>query len=181
MGQRSLFIGVSVRARLVYFNWFIKTPDMNKWNRNEGHGNVKSFVVLLLGSLLLAGCATSTIESRKQERPAAYDALSPEQKKLVDNGQIKVGMSQDAVYLAWGRPADVLQNETQQGKSTIWLYTGTVMQESRFWTYREISRDGTTFLERFPEREYYPQDYVRAEIVFVDGKVSSWRTLPRPL
>ena len=54
---------------------------------------VKKPVVLLLGLLLLAGCATSTVESRKQERSSAYAALSSEDKAMVDSGQIRVGMS----------------------------------------------------------------------------------------
>jgi hypothetical protein len=55
------------------------------------------------------------------------------------------------------------------------------MEETRFWTYREISRDGALFLERYLERDYNPRDYVRAEITSVDGKVARWRTLPRPV
>jgi hypothetical protein len=134
----------------------------------------------LLG-ILLAGCATSTIESRKQELPAAYAALSSELKQAVDQGQIKVGMNPDAVYLAWGAPAEILTSETESGLATTWLYYGTVMQETRYWTYREVSHNGTLFLERYLERDYNPRDYVRAEIVFVNGMVKSWRTLPRPL
>ena len=131
--------------------------------------------------LLAVGCATSTIESRRKEQPAVYEGLSAEEKRLVDTGQIKVGMSEDAVYIAWGKPAEILSQENRQGRSTIWLYHGTVMLETRYWTYREIAHDGTTFLERYLERDYDPQDYVHAEIVFVDGRVASWRTLPRPL
>ena len=58
-------------------------------------------LVVLFVCVLLAGCATSTIESRKKERAATYGALPLEQKEFVDKGQIKVGMSQDAVYIAW--------------------------------------------------------------------------------
>jgi hypothetical protein len=136
---------------------------------------------LVICSLLVSSCATSSVESRKQERAAAYSALSPEDRQLVDQGQIKVGMSPDAVFLSWGRPDEVLENETREGHATIWLYTGTVMQETRHWSYRELSRGGRPFLGRVVESDYNPQDYVRAEIVFVNGVVNSWRTLPRPL
>ena len=142
---------------------------------------MKRFLLLLLGCLFLAGCATSTIDSRKKERTAAYNALSPEEKELVDKGQVKVGMSQDAVYIAWGPPADILQSQAgPTGVQTTWLYYGTTMQETRYWTFREVPRQGHVFLERYLDRDYDPRDYVRAEIVFVDGKVASWRTLPRP-
>ena len=131
--------------------------------------------------MVLTGCATSTIESRRQERLAAYQGLSPELKTLVDKGQIKIGMSQDAVYISWGSPSDVLQSETAEGALTTWQFHGAWMQETRFWTYREVTKDNTTFLERYLERDYNPRDYVKAEIIFLNGVVKQWKTLPRPL
>jgi outer membrane protein assembly factor BamE (lipoprotein component of BamABCDE complex) len=139
--------------------------------------------VLAAAALLgAAGCASrSTIQTRRTERLGAYEALSPEDKALVDAGQIKTGMSADAVYIAWGPPAQVLESEDQNGHVTTWQYTGSWMQESRYWAYRETRRGGRDlFLERYLVSDYQPRDYVRAEINFKDGKVVSWRTLPRP-
>jgi hypothetical protein len=31
----------------------------------------------------------------------------------------------DAVYIAWGKPSQVLQGESSQGSTITWLYTGT--------------------------------------------------------
>lgn len=142
---------------------------------------MKFFAFALLTCALLTGCATSTIESRRLERLAAYEGLSPDLKTLVDKGQIKVGMSQDAVYISWGPPSDVLQSETAEGALTTWQFHGAWMQETRFWTYREVNKDNTTFLERYLERDYNPRDYVKAEIIFMNGAVKQWKTLPRPL
>jgi outer membrane protein assembly factor BamE (lipoprotein component of BamABCDE complex) len=138
--------------------------------------------LLSLFSLALVGCKTSTIESRRLEKISAYNELSPEEKQLVDEGQIKIGMSADAVYIAWGRPSEVLQEENlQQGKTSTWRYYGSWMQETRYWAYRETKRQSNDlYLERYLVSDYNPRDYVRAEIVFKDGKVISWRTLPRP-
>jgi hypothetical protein len=137
---------------------------------------------MIVASLLLTGCATSTVESRKKEREAAYSALSPEERELVDKGQIKVGMGQDSVYIAWGKPAQVLQSESGGSGMTItWLYHGSWMEETRYWNYREVPYQGGVFLERYLDRDYSPRDYLSAEIVFVDGKVARWRTLPRPV
>ncbi|HEV8544276.1 MAG TPA: hypothetical protein VGR78_17950 [Verrucomicrobiae bacterium] len=132
--------------------------------------------------LLIMGCATnSTIETRRQEKAAPYASLSPAEKVLVDAGQIKTGMSADAVYIAWGKPAEVLESEDQNGHITSWRYYGSWMQESRYWAYRETSRHGDDlYLERYLVSDYQPRDYVRAEIDFKEGKVVSWRTLPRP-
>lgn len=133
---------------------------------------MKSVSFLLLSiCLLLTGCATSSIESRKKERAAGYATLSPEFKDLVSAGQIRRGMSQDVVYIAWGKPAQVLQLEDSQGLSTTWIYTGGWMEETRYW-YR---------YQRVPQIDYQPRTYVRAEIIFVNGAVDSWRTLPQPV
>ncbi len=142
---------------------------------------MKRSILLLIGCLLLVGCATSTVATRKKERQVAYNALTPEEKELVDKGQIQTGMSQDAVYIAWGPPAQILQNQAGgSGVQTVWLYEGTTMQETRYWTFRQVPYKGHVFLERYLDRDYDPLDYVQAEIVFVGGKVASWRTLPRP-
>ena len=133
---------------------------------------MKSKLFLLPALLLLAGCATtSTIQSREQERAAAYASFSPEVKALVNQGRIAVGMTPDAVYIAWGKPDEVLQSGNQNGEFTTWVYRGAFLEETRYWVGR-----------RFPhlEHDYEPRSYVRAEIVFANGVVQSWRTLPEP-
>lgn len=130
---------------------------------------MRRFLTIGLAGLWLAGCAaSSTVGSRRQERAAAYAGLSAEAKGLVDQGRIQVGMSTDAVYIAWGAPAEVLQSEDQSGAATVWVYYGGWMEETRYWSHRHLLRD------------YQPRTYVRAEVVFVNGVVKSWRTLPQP-
>lgn len=130
--------------------------------------------------MALAGCATSTIESRRNEKFSSYSQFPPEIQQLVDSGQIKVGMPADAVYIAWGAPSDVLQSEDEQGSRTTWLYHDSYMEERRFWNYREVQSPHGSFLERFLDTEYSPRRFIRAEITFEDGVVKQWRTLPRP-
>ncbi|MDW8310326.1 MAG: hypothetical protein RMK20_13210 [Verrucomicrobiales bacterium] len=123
--------------------------------------------------LCIAGCATTNpIEARKQERAAAYAALPPETRALVDAGQIRTGMSEDAVYIAWGRPHQIAQQQDANGLVTVWIYEGGWMQETRYWSGWRRPR---------LERDYFPRTYVRAEVVFRDGRVVSWRTLPQPV
>ena len=92
---------------------------------------MKTSLCLLLASLLLTGCATITLQTRKQERDAAYSQLPPDQKAAVDSGQITVGMSMDAVYIAWGKPSQVLVAESSKGSTVTWLYQATYLQEYR--------------------------------------------------
>jgi hypothetical protein len=134
-------------------------------------------------ALILCACSTpSTIESRRGEKQSAYSTLGPEEQALVDQGQIKMGMTTDAVYIAWGKPAQVLESEDpQRGRITTWQYQGSWMQENRYWAYRETRRGGADlYLERYLVSDYQPRDYVRAEITFKDGRVLAWRTLPQP-
>ncbi len=130
--------------------------------------------------LALVGCATSTIESRRKEKLSSYQMLSPELKALVDKGQIKVGMPADAVYISWGQPTQIIEGEKDQGRTTTWLYQSSYLEEYRFWNYREVAlRDGV-FLERYLDTDYTPRSFLRAEITFVGGLVTSWRTLSGP-
>ncbi len=130
--------------------------------------------------ILLSGCATSTVETRKQERYGAYSALADEQRSLVDQGKIKVGMTMDAVYIAFGKPNEVLQEETQAGSTTRWLYHGSTLQEYRQWRYRYVRAGRFNYTEPYMAYDYYLQPYVRSEVVFQNGVVKEWRTLPTP-
>lgn len=132
---------------------------------------MKPRILLLLAVVVAAGCATTTIQSRKQQRAAAYASFSPQIKALVNQGRIGVGMTPDAVYIAWGKPDEVLQSGNKSGVYTTWVYRGAFLEETRYWIGR-----------RFPHlaHDYEPRSYVRAEIVFANGKVQSWRTLPQP-
>ena len=141
---------------------------------------MKHFSYILLMTLALTGCATSTVESRKHERMAAYSSLSPEMKSLVDQKRIKVGMSMDAVYIAWGKPSQILTGESSQGNTVTWLYHGTYLEAHRYWTSRPYFHGRYCYPETYLESDYYPRSYVRAEVVFENGVVKEWRSLPQP-
>lgn len=135
----------------------------------------------LLAGLLLCGCARSTIESRKQDRYGAYAGLPEETRGLVDEGKIAVGMSMDAVYIAWGRPDQILEAQGTDGVlTTTWLYSGTFLEEHRYWSYRPIRHGRTWYDEPYLAHDHYPRSYVSSEVRFEKGVVKEWRHLPRP-
>ena len=95
-------------------------------------------------------------------------------------GQIKVGMSMDAVYLAWGKPSQILAGESSSGATVTWLYHGTYLQEYRYWTYHHYCVGRGFYASPYLDYDYYPRSYVKAEVVFEGGKVKEWRSLPQP-
>lgn len=151
-------------------------PDAARSRLNR----LRPATLLAVALSLLAGCATDSIERRGKERAAAYAALSPDDQRLVNAGLVRVGMSEDAVYIAMGRPTQVVRAGDAGGESTTWLYYGGYMQATRYWAYRETGRGDELFLERYLVTDYQPQTYLRAEITFVQGRVARWRTLPQP-
>ena len=145
---------------------------------------MRLWMLLVVG--WLAGCAGSAtdprqIARRRMERPAAYEALSPEQKALVDRGQVQVGMGEDAVYIAWGPPGQSLQRGDAAGEETTWLYTGSTTDQYINWTYVEVPGPrGRPYLDRVTTTDYAFRDYVSARLVFREGRVISWEMLPKP-
>jgi hypothetical protein len=136
----------------------------------------------LCAAAILAGCAaTSTIQTRRSERSAVYASLPADLRQLVDQGQVRVGMPEDAVYIAWGAPAQVLKRGDASGEVVTWLYSDTSTDSYHYWTYHESPRrDGGVFLDRSFQTDYGFHDYISAELEFRDGRLAEWRMLPKP-
>ena len=140
-------------------------------------------MLLLVAVTFLCGCAT-TIEDRRKERLSVYSQLPPEMQALVDKGQIKVGMPKDAVYIAWGKPDQIIQSESDQGRTETWIYYGSSLRPYHYWSYNgwgPFYHDHYFYSPApYLETDYYPQYYVSAEVMFQNDRVVSWRSLPRP-
>ena len=143
---------------------------------------MKAVLLAALAAVFVAGCA-STVESRKKERVSAYSQLDSEAQTLVDQGRIKIGMPMDAVYIAWGKPSQVVQSESPDGHTVTWIYHGTYYQEYPYWSYGpHFHHHGYyPYFYSSPVMDYgyIPRDYVRGQVTFQDGLVTQWRTLPR--
>jgi hypothetical protein len=72
------------------------------------------------GALLLTSC--STIESRISENPEIYRNLSSRDQALVNQGQIRYGMSRNAVWLAWGSPDSKVIGNMRGHSTETWIY-----------------------------------------------------------
>ena len=73
------------------------------------------------GALLLSGC--STISSRIDANQAAFAQLSPQDQALVREGKVRAGMSQEAVFMAWGPPQQKATGMVHTVPAETWVYT----------------------------------------------------------
>lgn len=98
-------------------------------------GNMRTFLLfILLATAVVTGC--SSIGARRSERAEAYNALSPRYRALVDEGFIDVGMNTNAVYIAWGKPYQIMRVDFPTGERTVWVYTGASAEKVASWQYR---------------------------------------------
>ncbi len=72
-------------------------------------------------ALLVSACQTGA-ENRISQNPALYKKLSAKDRGLVAAGDVREGMSKDAVYLALGRPDMVRERSTARNISESWAY-----------------------------------------------------------
>ncbi len=71
--------------------------------------------------LLLSSCATA-LERRIAHDPERYAKLTAAEKESAQRGEVYEGMSRDAVYFAWGRPARVFQGRRDGKNRERWSY-----------------------------------------------------------
>ena len=79
--------------------------------------------VILLAGLLLQGC--SSMGTDGHQKSAALGRLSPADRQVAMNGEVRRGFSKDAVYAAWGAPSKTSTTTIQQGVRECWTYTQT--------------------------------------------------------
>lgn len=79
-----------------------------------------STLAVVVCALTLTSC--STPQTRISERPDFYQSLSHRDQALVNQGQIRIGMSRTAVWLAWGSPDRRIVGNMGGGPTETWLY-----------------------------------------------------------
>ena len=141
---------------------------------------MKQLILLLISGLLASSCVPSTPQTRIQQNPAMFGALSPKDQNLVQQGTLAKGMPQDAVWLAWGPPAQRFEG-FQSGKvSERWDYSGSYpVYSQQFYGgygygygYGRYGRYQGPYYGFGPEVTFVP--YRRASVWFVNDRVDSW-------
>jgi hypothetical protein len=75
---------------------------------------------LSASALILSGC--STTETRISDHPEIFQTLSPRDQELVKAGKIREGMSQNAVWVAWGAPDQKATGVARGNPVETWIY-----------------------------------------------------------
>ncbi len=132
-------------------------------------------LLLCVAALLLASCQVATPASRIENNPVLFAALPEKDKALVQRGEIRAGMSPEAVFLAWGYPNSQPFVGEKDGKCMVrWVYTRMepVMVTPTWggpcwgpygWCHSHYGA---------PDTAYVPRN--TAYVTFEDDKVVSW-------
>jgi hypothetical protein len=122
------------------------------------------------GALALSGCATTG--ARISQNPDMYQRLSPRDQALVSQGQIRPGMTTDAVWLAWGTPDQKIPGNRRGEPTETWVYLRYETPPSYGGPYYYGPFDWTYI----PPKFVYPSKGV----TFSNGRVVFFRYLPSP-
>jgi hypothetical protein len=139
---------------------------------------MKYLLIAISAGMLFTSCAPSTPLARIQRQPEKFEALSAQHRELVEKGQIDRGMSQDAVFLAWGSPSGVFQGSSNGRSTERWDYAGSrpVFTNTFHGSYGRFHgscwRGGYSGIGWGPEVVYIP--YRIGSVWFIDNQVDSW-------
>src|SRR5262245_35723375 len=120
--------------------------------------------------LIFSGCATT--ETRISQHPEIYQHLSARDQALVSQGQIRPGMSMDAVWLAWGTPDQKIPDNVGDRPTETWLYLRYQTPPSYGAPYYYGPFDWSYIPHKFP--------YASKGATFSNGKVVFFQYVPPP-
>jgi hypothetical protein len=121
-------------------------------------------------ALLLTSCGTTG--QRISQHPEIYQHLSPKDQTLVSQGQIRPGMTMDAVWLAWGTPEQQIPGDAHGRPTDTWVYLRYETPPSYGGPYYYGPFDWSYIPPKFP--------YPSKGVTFANGRVVFFRHLPSP-
>ena len=120
--------------------------------------------------LLFTSCGTTG--QRISQHPEIYQRLSPRDQALVSQGQIRLGMTMDAVWLAWGIPEQKIPGYGRGHPTETWVYLRYETPPSYGGPYYYGPFDWSYIPPKFP--------YPSKGVTFSNGRVVFFRHLPSP-
>src|SRR3954454_11896710 len=127
-------------------------------------------ITVTAGALIFSGGAT--IGSRISQHPEIYQSLSLGDQALVSQGQIRAGMTMDAVWLAWGKPDQKIPNMIDGRATETWVYL----------RYETPPSYGGPYAYGPFDWSYIPPKFVHPSrgVTFANGRVVFFRYLTPP-
>jgi hypothetical protein len=122
------------------------------------------------GTIIFSGCATPG--GRISQHQEMYQSLSPRDQALVSQGQIRQGMTTDAVWLAWGTPDQKIPNNMDGRATETWVYL----------RYETPPSYGGPYSYGPFDWSYIPPKFVHPSrgVTFANGRVVFFRYLTPP-
>ena len=130
-----------------------------------------STLAVATGTLIFSSC--STPETRISDHPDLYQSLSHRDQTLVNQGQIRIGMSRTAVWLAWGSPDQKIVGNMGGGTTETWVYVCYTTYYPPYgpWGYFGDPLYDPFYFSFFPPSIPYPSKLV----TFAHGRVVSYQ------
>ena len=132
-----------------------------------------SALAVATGTLILSSC--STPETRISDHPDLYQSLSHRDQAFVTQGQIRIGMSRTAVWLAWGSPDQKIIGNMGRGPTETWVY---IYYATYYPPYGPWGYFGDPFYDPFYYGFFPPSiPYPSKVVTFARGRVVSYQYL----
>jgi outer membrane protein assembly factor BamE (lipoprotein component of BamABCDE complex) len=132
------------------------------------------------GVLILTSC--STPQTRISDHPDLYQSLSPSDQALVRQGQIRYGMSRNAVWLAWGSPDSKVIGNMRGHSTETWVYVYYITYPYYYPYYGPYGPGFGFFGDPFYDPFYYSLippsiPYPNKTVTFSNSRVMSFQYL----
>jgi outer membrane protein assembly factor BamE (lipoprotein component of BamABCDE complex) len=138
--------------------------------------------VLGIAAVLLTLTSCSTPQTRISDHPDLYQSLSSRDQALVSQGQIRYGMSRNAVWLAWGSPDSKVIGNMRGHSTETWVYVYYVTYPYYYPYYGPYGPGFGFFGDPFYDPFYYSLippsiPYPNKTVTFSNSKVMSFQYL----
>ena len=132
----------------------------------------------LMGTLILNSC--STPQTRISDHPDLYQSLSHRDQALVTQGQIRIGMSRTAAWLAWGTSDQKIIGNMGGGPTETWVYV--YYATCPYYPFEPLDEYfGAPLYDPFCYSWFPPSiPYPGKVVTFAHGRVASFQYVTSP-
>jgi hypothetical protein len=135
-------------------------------------------LAIAAGAIVFTSC--STPQTRISDHPDFYQSLSQRDQALVTQGQIRIGMSRTAVWLAWGSPNRKIVGNMGGGPTETWIYVYYASYPS--YPFEPLDEYfGAPLYDPFCHSWFPPSiPYPGKVVTFARGRVASFQYVTSP-